>query len=253
MLKEDKTMSEVTTNENLYQDVRPVDKMYPTDLQPQETKMSVYSALTKRKTYEKRMQKLDSAEYVIAAKVGEKTIHGVDKDDIVNKLKAAYDSRVAVIRNYHTLNGAITKSNAVTELTVNGETYTVAEAISRMNQIDTEIGFLDDVKKSITRANMLVTSKSENLLNEESILDYVQNMMKAFPENMATTDAETVETLQKRFRQEYIDRNTWGLIDPYGLADSIDEKIDALKTFRDEFNEALNVSNIQTIITVKLF
>ena len=114
--------------------------------------------------------------------------NGISREDLVNKLKSNYDKTIDVIRNFYNLNEAINRSNALTEITIGGETIPVTEALSRYDKINTEV----------------------------DLLNSIVNTLSSFH------------------------------------ADAIGERIEKLHELISEFNEALNISNMQTEIEVCL-
>ena len=153
-------------------------------------KMTVYTALNKRKIYASRLTKLHEtgASFIECVLAVETKINGIPREDLVNKLKSNYDKTIDIIRNLYTLNAAITRSNALTEITIGGETMTVTEALTRYDKINTEIDLLNSIAKTV-----------------------------------GSTHADTIE-----------------------------ERIEKLQEFISEFNEAINISNMQTEIEVCL-
>ena len=215
-------------------------------------KMTVYTALNKRKIYASRLTKLHDtgASFVECALAAETKINGIPREDLENKLKSNYDKAIAIIRNFYSLNAAITRSNALTEITIGGETMTVAEALSRYDKINAEVDLLNSIAKTVASATAKLTRFNTDRLSEEAISKYVTNSIGSI--NLDSANDELVTGLMNKFREEYIERNTYELIDPYNHADTIEGRMEKLQEFISEFNEALNISNMQTEIEVCL-
>lgn len=220
--------------------------------------MSVYTALKKRKIYEDRMNKITgSSDDFVTAITGLAVANPEEIEKIENKLKSNFDKKRALIDNYTAINAAINQSNATTRLEIAGKEYTVTQAISRYAHLSFEIEFLNDIKKNITRTAATVQKNNERTLNESTIVDFVKSMMTNLPDNMFSAENvdqndQVREKYESKYREDYITRNTVSMVDPYGLADKIDTMVEELESFKADFNEALNICNIQTIITVEL-
>lgn len=218
--------------------------------------MTVYSALNKRKIYLDKLNKLSSSgtPYCDAVQANAVDINGMTIEAFTNKCKSNYDKGVAILRNFFALNAAITVSNALTHLTIGERDYTVTEAIVRYDRLNAETEFLNNIAKSVANAQAMISKQNADKLSERAISDYVVKMLANC--NMQVTEAnaqdEQILNLQKRFREDYIAANTYQIIDPYDLSSKIEAMMDELREFRDKFNEAINICNMQTVITVDL-
>ena len=229
------------------------------DLQVREEEMTVYSALSKRKIYAKQLDALKATGgrnefmYVNTRNQVAKEVNGYTVDEYENLLKSNYDKNVAILKNFYNINAAIAQSNAVTKINIGGVEYTVAEAIIRYSRINEEISFLNNIIKEVANARAKVSTYNTDKLNEDKITAHVKSMIQSLPETVqaALTD-ETTKVYEDRFREEYIARNTMVIVDPYDHCTHIKERVEALEMFKEGFNEALNVCNMQTIIKVCL-
>ena len=103
-------------------------------------KISITEALNELKLYDSKILKaITNAKLVGAAKKFSDKVGVFKKEDFEDRAKASYQSVTDLIANRNALKSAIVKSNAITEVTVNGKTMTVAEAIERKNSIDYDI------------------------------------------------------------------------------------------------------------------
>ena len=238
-----------------------VSNMYTVEGMPSgtETEMTVYAALSKRKLYAKRLEELKKsatgrdAMYVGVRNAATKNINGKTIEEYENSLKANYDRNIAILTNYYNLTAAITQSNAVTLITIAGDTMTVAEAIVRYTHLNEEIGMVNNIMTEVAKAESKVSMANTDYLNDERVEAYVKDTMSSLPESVTKDMSDTTANeIREKFRQEYIDRNTTILIDPYNHAGNIKERRDKIEAFVTEFNEKLNVCNMTTIIKVNL-
>lgn len=98
--------------------------------------ITITEALNELKLYDARIRKaISNTKLAGAAKKSSARIGAITKNEFNEHAKASYQSVTDLIANRNTLKSAIVKSNAVTEITVNGKVMTVAEAIERKNAI----------------------------------------------------------------------------------------------------------------------
>ena len=130
-------------------------------------KISITEALNELKLYDSKIMKaITNAKLVGAAKKSADKVGVVTKEDFEERAKASYQSVTDLIANRNTLKSAIVKSNAVTEVTINGKTMTVAEAIERKNSIDYDETFLAEMKRQYASATDTVTKENKKVDNK---------------------------------------------------------------------------------------
>ena len=126
-------------------------------------KISITEALNELKLYDSKIMKaITNAKLVGAAKKSADKVGVVKKEDFEERAKASYQSVTDLIANRNTLKSAIVKSNAVTEVTINGKTMTVAEAIERKNSIDYDENTKHVRKQHYCNSSMCNDKDSQN-------------------------------------------------------------------------------------------
>lgn len=152
----------------------------------------------------------------------------------------------------------IIESNAVTLVTVNGKTVTVAEAIFMKSTLSSRRTVLDKVRKAVT-AQINSFAKLDKAYN-----DSIQKMMVSLNEakKNAETDATTSEgaallTAQLEYvtnltaQLEYVTNNMKPeLFDPAKIRNWIDKEQALLDELTTELDYTLSASNTNTMITV---
>ena len=147
-----------------------------------------------------------------------------------------------LIANRNTLKSAIVKSNAVTEVTINGKTMTVAEAIERKNSIDYDETFLAEMKRQYASATDTVTKENKKVDNK------VDELLATLigKDSSKEVNKDSQEAIEKPYR----DKNEFEFIDPIGIWD----KIEALETdidgFKASVDTTLSVANATSFIEV---
>ena len=172
---------------------------------PEPVTMTVYSALNKRKIYLDRLNKLkeNGTVFLGYASKSAKDIDGMTIEAYENKCKSVFDKSVAIIRNFYALNAAITKSNALTYLSIAGKDYTVAEAIVRYDRLNNEIEFLNTIARNVAQSQAMVNRMNTDKLSEKAVNDYVARAMESIHLTSTETTDESVEkVLMDKLREE---------------------------------------------------
>lgn len=134
------------------------------------TQISVTRALAQVKQLNDRIARGIAVPF-ITAQTGGKHATGKPLAEVEATLKASLQSVRDLIAKRKALKSAIVQSNAVTKVTIAGETLTVAEAIERKGSIQLEKqllnqlkGQLQQVNASVERTNVEVQRRLEDLL-----------------------------------------------------------------------------------------
>lgn len=209
-----------------------------------EKKLTVYEALQEKKLLEKRIAGIDfkNTLFVTYSGKNDTDVSGVPMDKAVAAMKANYTSILHLISNLAAYSAAITQSNAVTKVTMNGKEYTVAEAIARYNNIAVEKKFLQTLANQFVSTKNFVEKHNTDIKDPKKVSEYIQNVL-----GEKRTDA-TISSAT----DTYYENNLWTILDPNELNNSINDKIEELNSFAERFHFILTQSNAVTEITVNL-
>lgn len=139
--------------------------------------MSIHRALVELKTIDSRIiKKIDSAKFCVAAKAKATKLGAITVDEFKTSAQASYDSAMDLINRRNAIKAAVSKSNAVTEISVNNKTYTVAEAISLKQHGMEYLDYLrshiqaqySNETSQITSANLRVEAKADDMANRSA-------------------------------------------------------------------------------------
>lgn len=208
--------------------------------------MTIHRALVELKTIDSRIEKaIVSAKFCISAKAGAKKLGAVTVDEFKTAAQSSYDKAMDLINRRNAIRAAVSKSNAVTEISVGDKTYTVAEAISLkqhgMEYLKDLLNYLQaqyaNETSQITSANLRVESKADD-------------MVKSICGGEAKTKDADPETVSQ-IRSTYIAQNSLELVDGLtkGCTKIIEELETQINSFNNEIDSALSVSNAVTQIT----
>ena len=206
-------------------------------------KISITEALNELKLYDSKIMKaITNAKLVGAAKKSADKVGVVKKEDFEKRAKESYQSVTDLIANRNTLKSAIVKSNAVTEVAINGKTMTVAEAIERKNSIDYDESLLSEMKSQYASATDTVAKENKKVDNK------VDELLATLIGKDSSKDInkESQEAIEKPYRE----KNEYEFIDPIGLLDKIQILEDEIDGFKSEVDTRLAVANSITTIDV---
>lgn len=204
-------------------------------------KISITEALNELKLYDAKINKaISNAELIGAAKKSLDKVGVIKKDTFIEKAKSSYQSVTDLIANRNALKSAIVKSNAITEVTVNGKTMTVAEVIERKNSIDYEIALLNEMKRQYVKATDTVTKENKKVDNK--VDELIQTLVGKDTDKKIDKDA--IENIEAPYRA----KNEYELVDPIGLSDKIVELESDIFGFESNCDTTLAVANATTFV-----
>lgn len=209
-------------------------------------KMTVHKALAELKTIDSRIDKaVRECGYVVAVKHSATKINGMTIKEVTNKIKEDYQRVNSLIARRDAMKRAVVMSNAVTKLNINGDEFTVAEAIEMKNH---GMDFFVKLRSWMTEAYRSAQTElnrfsGENI--EKKAENYILSIIQAQPkDSKMSMDSDAM----KKMKEEYIASNTYDLIDPIGASDAIRALDDKINSFSTEVDAALSVSNAVTTI-----
>ena len=209
-------------------------------------KMTVHKALAELKNMDARIEKaIRNTTYVLAVKHSAEKINGKTVANFKDDMRSGYQKVTDLIARRDAMKRAVVLSNATTKVQVGGKEYTVAEAIEAKNHgMEFKSALLHQMNSAYVSAqNELARNGGENL--EKKAEQYILAVIAAQPkDSKISVDSDAI----KMMRQQYIDNNTYDLVDPMDIAKVI-EALDAeITEFNTEVDAALSVSNALTVI-----
>lgn len=209
-----------------------------------EKQITVYDALIEISRLNDKIKKFNSSNtmpiMIGCSTENAKKVKGYDKDEYTNLLKSNYDSIRHLISNLGMYKAKVAQSNAITTITVSGKEYTIAEAIQRKQNINTEIRFLNMIRQQINSVNHEISSKDHEV--ENGLSDYLSKIKN---EDSTSDDID-------KFTESYYKNNKYTIIDPNDLVGKIDELESNIEDFLNEIDSKITASNCKTLINVEL-
>lgn len=163
----------------------------------------------------------------------------IEQDRFEATAKAKYQSVRSLIKRRAAIKGAIVVSNATTNVTVAGKTYTVASAIEYKKSIEMDRNLLS----KLTAAYQATSRRFETVkLDYDRKLTEYLNGIGGSKENKN----ENTETLVAIFAA----RNAQHILDPLDLQSNLSPMQDDIEAFSSNVDFALTRSNITTIVRI---
>lgn len=204
-------------------------------------KMTVHKALCELKIIGNRIEEAKAEPMVCCNRNNNQKIDGLSVDDVKIRYRANYDKLWDLINRREAMKSALTQSNAVTMITVAGNTMSIAMAIDEnTNGIKIRREAINDLRYQY--ADAVDTMNSEN---GKKLDDKVERYLTATfggCEKAAKTD--DMIKAEEIFRKN----NSYDLIDSNDLKNELDRRQSELDALVAELDSAIQVSNAVTTI-----
>lgn len=207
--------------------------------------MTVHEGLAELKTLGARIEKeITSNVFVAGNKHANTKMEGLSVADFSKNLKSSMQKVDDLIKRRNAIKRAITKSNAVTEVTIKGDdgktvTMTVAELIEYKNAgltiIDRYANVLSQQYKSVM---------TQIKRNNDNLSDAADRYVTGLFGSKEGISSDVIETTRK----SYIEANTLDLIDPNNIQDKIEKLREECDFYNTKVDAALSTSNAITVI-----
>lgn len=206
--------------------------------------MTVHEALCEIKVADKKIyDAIKNLNAVAYKKHSSTNVNGIAPSEFEEQAKAGYQKAIDLIRRTEAIKRAISKSNAVTTVIINGKEMSVAEAIYEMQHGVTNKTLLrDDLAKQYRQVINKIKDENENEIPRRAD-SYVQS---TFGGKEKGIDPKAVEEARRMFEEN----NSLDLIDPIGVVKKIDALTDEIDKFSTAVDAALQVSNAKTQIEI---
>ena len=207
--------------------------------------MTIHKALSELKTLGARIYSaINESEFVTANKHSNDKIHGVPVADFCKDSEKQLQSVKTLINRRNAIKRAVTRSNAITMVTIGGKEYTVAEAIDMKAQ---GTGYLtqlaDTLESQYAQAKRVADNSNGNALDVRCD-EYVKAMYSG-------SDLKNMSDEIRKVREAFVSAQTVEIIDPINAAAEAKTLRDEIDAFMSDVDAALSVSNALTTIDVE--
>ncbi len=203
-------------------------------------KMTVQEALNRRKTLQNKVDYMsaDSDDYFTYSD----GTHPL-ADELLDNMKANFQSLLHLYDNLENLKVAINHSNAVTKITVAGKEMTCADAIAKHNAADKTLRVYRTILDSYVATENRVDAKNRIALSQEAIDAHISAV--------CASQAKTNPTLVEELTKTFITLHTTKMYDPAKVKETLTKKINELTEFEESVHTMLTISNVSTEIEVE--
>ncbi|MCI9483577.1 MAG: hypothetical protein HFH27_03835 [Clostridiaceae bacterium] len=207
-------------------------------------KMTVHKALAELKTMDARISKaIGSTAFVVANKHSNRKINGKPVSEFCEQAVSAYKSASALIRRRDAIKRAVVLSNAAAKVVINGAEFTVAEAIEMKNHgVAYQQQLLDQLAADYQQAQAEADKQNGKALETRADA-YLKDLF-------GSSDPKNLSEEVKKARQDFIESQTYELVDPVGAYREMERLEKEINDFMVEVDAALSVANALTEITV---
>lgn len=209
--------------------------------------MTVHEALCELKIISSRIEEATNQTFVIANKNTSKNVNGIPVENVIETFKSRYQKVTDLIKRRNAIKKAVTLSNAIATVNIEGVTYTVAEAIEMNNS---GIVYKEYLRNELMRQLAVAQTEVSKKNNEAEVKadKYISDTFgKESQTNVSKTDALAIETA----RENYLNSISYGIIDPINVAKQIEKLEEEISKFKTKVNSALSVSNATTTIEIE--
>ena len=207
--------------------------------------MTVHKALSELKVLDSRIgSEINRYHFVVPNKHSNTKIGGVSISEYADEVRKGYQSIRTLINRRNAIKRAVTRSNAVTTVPINGVEYTVAEAID-MKAVG--VSYLETLHTTL-QSQYLAAKQNADRNNGERLEqrtdDYIKSMYQG-------ADMKNLSEEIKKVREDFVTAQTVELVDPINAAKEADVISKDIDAFMSEVDSALSVSNALTTIDVE--
>lgn len=205
--------------------------------------MTVHKALAELKILDNRIVgAISNGTYCIANKHSNTKIQGMSLEDFKKTMQGSFDKVSDLIKRRNAIKRAVVLSNASTKVTIGDGQYTVAEAIEMKNHgIELEELFHQELRKQYAKAKKEIDKN-----NGEGIEERAEQYVIGLYGSKEKTNTEDF----KKAKQDFIESQSYDLIDPLNIYEKIEELEEKISAFKSEVDAALSVSNATTNIEI---
>lgn len=206
--------------------------------------MTVHMALAEMKTIEKRIGKaIENFVPVATKEVSAAKVNGIEIDKFNDNAKASRDKVLNLIARQNAMKTAIYQYNTSTNVTIAGNSMTVAQALWMMQYgMAQKRALLTQYEKAYTKAQKEIDKANGEELNRaaERAADVIVSSKDA---SKSTEYMDAVEDYKKRHEKL--------LIDPLDIKTEIEKLSDEIAKFEAEADARIQTANATNSITIE--
>ena len=207
--------------------------------------MTITKALSELKLLSKRIDsEIPNSKFCTVNRHSLRNVNGKPIETAKKEMQGSYDTIVSLIARNNAIKKAVTKANALTEITVNGEKMTIAEAIYyKKTGIDYE--------KELLTTLSIQYDQAVNVLNRENGEKLSKSCEEYLTKMFGTKEVRTDPNEIKQVQDEYMTGNTVDLIEGIDVKKAIETLKNKIDAFEAEIDAQITIANSTTTITIE--
>lgn len=204
-------------------------------------KMSIHRALTELKLLDSKINKKIQNLQPVGYKQEDKLVNGAYKEsEFIKDAESGYQAVTNLIYRKTNIKKAIMASNAITIVTIDGNSMTVVDAINYKDTVMYKRLLANNLLAKTNRVVAKITAENERVENKAD--DNVKVMLGTAIKH---SDIEV-----KALTEPFIKRNKLTLVDPLEIVKKLEVLQSEVDTFEAEVDAILSESNAITTIEI---
>lgn len=206
-------------------------------------RMNVHKALAELKVLDNKIfKKIGAATFCVANKHSNDKIKGLSIADFEKNAVEDYQAITDLIKRRKAIKRAVTLSNAVTTITVDGVEYTIAEAIEMKNRgINLDVALYTKISEQFSSATFVC--ENENSTLQQRAERFATGLFESKDKAAGKEVDDQIEFFKKQ--------NVFEIVDPINCKPTIDELMDRVDNFNAEIDSAISTSNAVTELVIE--
>lgn len=170
-------------------------------------------------------------------------IDGMTIEEVKSTLKGHFDRTQSLMARKIAIKSAIVQSNAITMVTVGGATMSVAQAIYENGEgYELKRDVLNNYKNQYATATNKVAIENGDKLDKK-VENFLVSTFGSSEKGIKTDEMMKAEDIYRK-------NNSYDLVDPNKLKETIDKMEQELDSFKADIDSALQISNATTTIEI---
>ena len=202
--------------------------------------MTIHRGLSELKLIDAKVSKqLQEIDPIGGYQKGKLINNRIKEEDFKNNAKSNWDSMTDLLNRKTKIKSAIVLSNAMTKVKVGDREMSIAEAITKKENIETYRNIIDTLKMKVKKVHAVLNESNEKVKNncQQVILATV---------GKDSTDTKQIDEISKQF----MITNEVHIFDPIEIEKKIEELEKDYMEFKSEVDAVLSESNATTMIEI---
>lgn len=205
--------------------------------------MTIHQGLCELKIIDNRISDSMRELVITSNRNNNDKIDGMTIEEVKSTLKGHFDRTQSLMARKIAIKSAIVQSNAVTMVTVGGVEMSVAQAIYENGEgYELKRDVLNNYKNQYATATNKVAIENGDKLDKK-VENFLISTFGSSEKGIKTDEMMKAEDIYRK-------NNSYDLVDPNKLKETIDKMEQELDSFKADIDSALQISNATTTIEI---